>query len=552
MKEIQSDTHGAATQPAALPLADDMQEQMREKLLGLFGTLEEIVPGEKEITERIFSIAQNFLRAKEVTSGVDLKTLHTKFQDSQIPEGSFDIGGYLNYLTDNVIAHSMRTASPRFIGHMTSALPYFVRALATLTAAMNQNTVKMETSKVITSYERQALGMIHRLIYNFPEDFYIEHTQHSESTLGIVVSGGTLANITALWCARNSSLGATIDFAGVEKEGLHAALNYYGYQGAVVIGSRLMHYSFEKAADVLGIGTNNLVKVDVDDHNRIDLAALRRTVETCRAQNKHIIAIVGVAGATDSGSIDPLSEMADIAGEVGTHFHVDAAWCGPILFSEQHKHKLNGIDRADSVTIDGHKQLYLTMGVGMLMLRDPRLAKVIEKQARYIIRKGSFDLGRRSLEGSRPDRALLLHAALSIIGRRGYEFLIDEGIRKTQYLADIVRARPEFELLIEPEINILNYRYIPSRWREKAAHKQLDRTENELINDFNVRLQRLQRQAGDSFVSRTTLNVHSYGDDVPIVALRAVLANPLTTEADIESVIDEQRRIGDRLEAEKG
>src|SRR5262249_53698944 len=284
-----------------------------------------------------------------------------------------------------------------------------------------------------------------------------------------------------------------------------------------------MHYSFNKAADVLGLGVNSLVGVPVDAKNRIQLSALEQTIKDCRARRQHIVAIVGVAGTTDCGSIDPLSEMAEIASEAKVHFHVDAAWGGPVLFSERHQHKLRGIERADSVTIDGHKQLYLPMGLGMLLLRNPRSAKDIEKHARYIVRPNSFDLGKRTMEGSRPNTSLLYHAALNIIGRRGYDLLINEGIRKAQYMAEAIRALPEFELLVEPEINIVNYRFVPAHLRAHVASDGLSESDHSLINELNKRLQETQLQAGHSFVSRTTLNLTRRGDERPVTALRAVL-----------------------------
>ncbi|PMB06727.1 glutamate decarboxylase, partial [Fischerella thermalis CCMEE 5328] len=341
----------------------------------------------------------------------------------------------------------------------------------------------------------------------------------SQSTLGILVSGGTAANIIALWCARNASLGPKDGFAGVEKEGLAAALDYYGYKGAVVIGSDLMHYSFDKAADLLGIGMHGLIKVPTNCNNEVDLQALRQAVADCRAQNLHIIAIVGVAGTTDSGNVDPLVAIADIAQAANVHFHVDAAWGGPLIFSEQHRHKLAGIERSDSVTIDGHKQLYLPMGIGMLFLREPQLAASIEKSASYTMRKGSFDLGKRALEGSRPGMALFLHAGLNLIGLKGYEFLIDEGIRKTQYMAARICAMPEFELLAEPEMNLLIYRYIPEPFRGLVAKNQLTEADNQQINQFNQRLQKMQRQAGRTFISRTTKTITCLGEKFSITAL---------------------------------
>jgi len=532
--------------PVAVSTSDE-PESSGEELMRLFTAKPNSNLSEATIEAYLSSLALEFREASYVSSDIRVKQLVEKFAGSKLPAEPADINHYFNYLSENVVAHSTHTSSPRFIGHMTSVLPWFVQPLSKLLTALNQNTVKMETAKACTPLERHTLAIMHRLVYNFHDEFYRQHAQQSASTLGIMVSGGTVGNITALWCARNASLGPRNGFAGIEKEGLTAALKHYGYEGAVVIGSGLMHYSLEKAADLLGIGTRCLIRVATDKHNRIDIDALRRTVEDCRARRLHIIAMVGIAGTTDVGSIDPLEEMVKVAHEARVHFHVDAAWGGPLLFSRRHKHLLSGIEQADSVTIDGHKQMYLPLGVGVLVLRDPLLAQSIEKQARYIVRATSVDLGKRALEGSRPANALLLHAALHLIGPQGYEFLMDEGIRKARYLAGLLHMRPEFELLGEPAINILNYRYVPQPLREKVAAGNLTEGDHNSLNHFNEELQKAQRQAGRTFVSRTLVETARYGADRSLVALRAVLANPLTTEADLHEVLADQVGIAAQL-----
>jgi putative pyridoxal-dependent aspartate 1-decarboxylase len=515
-------------------------EERKARLIDLFSASEDVTDQEQAVERDLSGIIYDFLSATDTSSDIEMNSLVERFSDSKIPAGHTEVELYMDYLYRNVVSHSINTASPRYIGHMTAGVPYFVRPIGKVMTALNQNVVKSETSKSLTPCERQALAMIHRLVYDFPDRFYDEHIQNINSTLGIMVSGGTLANVTALWCARNSSLKSKDDFSGVEAEGLAAALDHYGYKGAVIIGSNFMHYSLGKVADILGVGMRNLIKVSSDSDNRIDLAELKQTIAECQAKELHIIALVGIAGTTDSGAIDPLPYMADIAQKENIHFHVDAAWGGPILFSRQHRQILSGIERADSVTIDGHKQMYLPIGTAMVMLRDPRLASHIEKQAKYIVRPGSIDLGRRSLEGSRAGMALFLHAALNIIGRKGYEFLIDEGIRKARYMASVIKTRTEFELMAEPQMNILIYRYIPLPLREKAARRELTESDNKEISQVNKQIQKLQRKAGKSFVSRTMIETTRYGEAISIVVLRAVIANPLTTESDIDAVLDEQ------------
>ncbi|MHC5744957.1 MAG: pyridoxal-dependent aspartate 1-decarboxylase PanP [Nostoc sp.] len=520
-----------------------LHDGIEEQIMQMFASFNQVNSIEKQIDEITDNISQDFLSNIDSNTNIDLDSLLEKFSDSKIPLQPTNFEGYLKYIGNNLVAHSIHTSSPRFIGHMTSALPSFVRPLARLMTAMNQNAVKIETAKALTFCEREALAMLHRQIYNFSDGFYTQHIQNNLSTLGILVSGGTVANISALWCARNASLGPKDGFLGVEKEGLAAALDFYGYKGAVIIGSDLMHYSFDKAADLMGIGTHSLMRIPTDCNNRVNLQALRQTVIDCRNQNLLIIAIVGVAGTTDSGGVDSLKDIAEIAQEANAHFHVDAAWGGPLIFSEQYRYKLAGIEKADSVTIDGHKQLYLPMGIGMVFFRNPYLASSIEKQASYTMRKGSFDLGKRALEGSRPGMALFLHAGLKLIGLKGYEFLIDEGIRKTQYMAARISAMPEFELLAEPDTNLLIYRYIPEQFRALIANTQLTETDNQIINDCNEYLQKMQRHIGRTFISRTTKIIISLDKEIPVIAMRAVIANPLTTEEDIEAVLNDQIQI---------
>ncbi|CAN5340078.1 putative pyridoxal-dependent aspartate 1-decarboxylase [soil metagenome] len=458
------------------------------------------------------------------------------FASASIPELGVDVVTYLAFLARDVLPHSVKTDHPRFIGHMTSALPAFVHPINRLMTLLNQNVVKIETSNAFTFLERQALAMLHRLVFQRDDAFYADHAQASGSTLWIMVSGGTLANLAALWCARNARL------PGVNELGLVDGVRRAGYERAVVISSRLAHYSIGKAIDVLGLGAANHLVVPVDINGQIRLPALRDVLARCRDEHTAVIATIGVAGATETGQVDPLPEMAALCAEFGCHFHVDAAWGGPVLLSHEHCHRLAGIELADSVTLDGHKQLYLPMGLGCVVFRDPKLADQIEKSASYIIRAGSMDLGRRTLEGSRPAMALQLHAGLHVMGRSAYGEAIDGGIARASAMAELIRQSSSFELLHEPVLNIVAYRYAPVGIQATQ----------ERWNELNTRLQERQSHAGNGFVSRTTLFHTGHGEGIPIVALRSVLASPRTTVDDIASVLAEQLALGDALCRELG
>jgi glutamate decarboxylase len=218
---------------------------------------------------------------------------------------------------------------------------------------------------------------------------------------------------------------------------------------------------------------------------------------------------------------------------------VDAAWGGPLLFSEQHRRLLSGIEQADSVVLDGHKQMYLPVTASALLLRDPTAARVIEKHSHYMLQQGSGDLGRRSVEGSRNGRSLFFHAGLRLIGEQGYGFLMEENLRKSRSMAELIRRRPEFELLAEPQTNILLYRGLPLAFRGPREHV-FSSKENAVINAFNERLQKKQSQAGRTFVSRTTIALGKASPATPLVALRAVIANPLLQQHHMQNVLEDQ------------
>ncbi|MCF6267594.1 MAG: putative pyridoxal-dependent aspartate 1-decarboxylase [Desulfuromusa sp.] len=503
------------------------------------------------VDQAISENVADFLQKHIVALEQSLEEIENDFSVSKIPEEPSFVSEYADFLKQKLVAQSVHTAAPGFVGHMTSALPYFMLPLSRIMTALNQNLVKVETSKAFTPMERQVLAMLHHLIYRRDDNFYAQWIHDSQHALGAFCSGGTIANTTALWVARNQLCGPNGSFAGIAKEGLFKALQHLRCSGLAILVSRRAHYSLGKAVDLLGIGRDNLILVDTDVDSRIDMQSLKSEYTKLRKNDLCPLALVGIAGTTETGHVDPLDKLADFAAEVGCHFHVDAAWGGPTLFSETHRYLLKGAERADSLTIDAHKQLYVPMGAGMVLFKDPHALSAIEHHANYILRHGSKDLGSHTLEGSRPGMAMLVHAGLSIIGRKGYELLIDLGIEKARQFANAVNAHPNFELITAPELNILTYRYNPAWLQEKMV--QLDReqlqTINQLLNLITQEVQKRQREAGKTFVSRTRLRSSGYPDE-QISVFRAVLANPLTTEAILAAVLEEQCAIVKQTEVQ--
>jgi len=473
-----------------------------------------------------------------------LHEIEKDFQSAVIPEAPMFVSDYAQDIMEQLVAHSDHTASPSFIGHMTSALPHFVLPLSKLMVGLNQNLVKIETSKAFTPLERQVLGMMHHLAYGEDNAFYNKWMHSAKTSLGAFCSGGTVANITALWIARNRLLKPQGDFKGINSQGLVAAMMHYGYKGLAVLVSERGHYSLGKAADVLGIGRDNFIAVKTDENNKVDVQAMREKALALEAQGIKVMALVGVAGTTETGNIDPLNEMADLAQDLNCHFHVDAAWGGATLLSGNARTLLAGIERADSITIDAHKQMYVPMGAGIVLFKDPHATDAIEHHAEYILRKGSKDLGSHTLEGSRPGMAMLVHACLRVIGRKGYEILIDKSIAKAHYFAKLIEQQDDFELVSKPELCLLTYRYVPKEIKQAIQHANEDEKIEiyAALNRFTASMQKRQREAGRSFVSRTRLTPAQY-DNQPTVVFRVVLANPLTSETMLKEILEEQRQL---------
>ncbi|GAA0810882.1 putative pyridoxal-dependent aspartate 1-decarboxylase [Colwellia asteriadis] len=505
---------------------------------------------EQEMSQNLVGFLNNHIVASENA----LTDIEQDFIDAQIPEQPAFVSDHMSHLLDKLVSQSVHTSSPSFVGHMTSALPSFILPLSKLMVGLNQNLVKVETSKAFTPLERQVLGMMHNLVYQETSDFYQNWMHSAQHSLGAFCSGGTVANITALWVARNKLLKADGDFKGVARSGLFAALQHYGYQGLAILVSERGHYSLKKSADILGLGQDSVIAIPTDENNKIDCIKLAQKCDELAAKNIKVLSIVGVAGTTETGNIDPLNAMADIAEQHQCHFHVDAAWGGATLLSNKYRPLLAGVERADSVTIDAHKQMYVPMGAGVVIFKDPSSVAAIEHHAEYILRKGSKDLGSHTLEGSRPGMAMLVYSSLHIISRPGYEMLINQAIEKAEYFADIINQHPDFELITKPELCLLTYRYAPKSVQELLANQGKNNDVagqqhiNLLLGKLTKFIQKRQREDGKSFVSRTRIEVGHYNGE-KVIVFRVVLANPLTTKEILQDILVEQSKLA--LESEQ-
>ena len=517
-----------------------------------------------EFGQELLEMIHDFFKEKEgIHSSISLLELSRIFDQTDIPDSPRLIKDVLAEIKENVIAHSVKVGNPYYIGHMISAVPYFMILLEMIIAALNQNQVKIETAKASSFVERELVAWLHRLIYGKTERYYQKNIQNPRIALGNVTSDGTLANLTALMVAREKAFPPDGDFPGVRVAGVDRALRHYGYQRGVILVSARGHYSIKKAANILGMGEENVLNIPADKDHRMDIGRLSRRLNVLNRKGKtertRVIAIVGLAGTTETGNVDNLQALAEASREAGAHFHVDACWGGSALLVDAYRPMFKGIEEADSVSIDAHKLLYCPMTMGLVLFRDERDLNYLKHTSNYVIRRNSVDTGRFTIEGSRPFASLKPWASMKIIGRQGYELLFKGARENTDVLKEILDSCGNFETLNDPELFIIIYRFIPhiarkqlAEWealrqskegkRAKELEKKIGKV-NRVINALNIKLHKALRTDDTSFVSRTTLESTIYRPQ-NIVVLRAVLANPLTDKDILKEVVDTQNRIG--------
>lgn len=523
-----------------------------------------------EFGHAVLEMIHEFFQEKEgLHKKITLPELAQIFNQISIPEAPHLIRDVLQEIKDKITVHSVKVGSPYYIGHMTSAIPYFMILLEIIIAALNQNQVKIETAKASSFVERELIAWIHRMIFNRSEKFYRENIQNPRIALGNVTSDGTMSNLTALMVAREKAFPADKNFPGIRKSGVGKALDYYGYSRMVVLVSRRGHYSIRKSVNLLGLGEENIIDIPVDNCNRIDTKALKRKINNIKeddlkkGKKTKIMAVIGIAGTTETGNIDNLRELSDISREEGAYFHVDAAWGGSALIVNEYRSLFRGIERADSVSVDAHKLLYCPMAMGIIVFRNKNDLNHLKTISQYINRPESVDTGRFTIEGSRPFACLKPWASLKIIGKDGYRLLFKQAQEATFTFKRELEESGNFEILNHPELFILNYRLVPrfimekfDEWEEKKKTlanrddmKNLTkrvRKINGILNSLNVLLQKSIRQDDATFVSRTTLESTRYRPQ-KIVVLRAVLINPLINEGILERIVSTQNSIGLKL-----
>jgi glutamate/tyrosine decarboxylase-like PLP-dependent enzyme len=406
-----------------------------------------------------------------------------------------------------VLRYSVRTAHPQFLNQLYGGFDTagFVGDL--VTSLLNTSMYTYEVAPLGTLMELELIGKMNaRVGFGDGE--------------GIFCTGGSHANLIGVLCARDRAL----------PEGRHRGIA--GNEPLELFVSDQAHYSFLKAAVVLGIGMEHVILVRSDERGRMIPDELDAAIRSARRRGARPFCVGATAGTTVLGAIDPLQEIAAICRDHDVWMHVDGAWGGPILLSERHRRLLHGAERADSFAWDAHKLMGSTLTCSAILTRRKgvllRTCGTDAQQTEYLFHEtddSALDLGRMSLQCGRRTDALRLWLMWKHHGDRGLARSVDHLFELSRYAAERVERHPHLELMAPLQSLNLCFRFRPDGDAD--------------LNALNLRLRERLRKQGRSF-----FNFSHLGDRL---ALRIAFTNPTLTEADVDRLLDHVTGAGDEV-----
>lgn len=425
--------------------------------------------------------------------------------DEPLPVEGEPLEAVLAAVRDRVLARPFGNSHPRFFAFINATADPLGAAADYLASAMNSNCWGGDHASI--HVEKQVVAWLAEIL-GFPR-----------TAEGILTSGGSMANFTALATARRAAA------PGVRDDG------FAGTPPLVVYVSDEVHNCVDKAVDLLGIGWKQLRKVPTDERFRVRVDLLKGAIAADRRAGLRPAILVGNAGTVNTGAIDPLDELADLAASEGLWFHVDGAYGALASVSPELRPLFAGLERADSVAADPHKWLYLPYEAGAALVREPgRMAEAFRRPAPYLVHDtdspvlGPVLFNERGPELSRGFKALKVWAGLKRHGTRGYARAVEHDVAMARFLADEVRARPDLELLAEPVLSIVGFRCRPPGAALPEA--ALDRLNRQVVNRLVA--------SGAFFLAPTILKGRT--------ALRVAIVNFRTREDDLRALLDDASR----------
>ncbi len=417
-------------------------------------------------------------------------------------------------LISQSLSHGQNLHHPHYVGHQVPASIPLAALFDAATTLTNQVMAIYEMGPWATAIERAVVQRLGEAI-GFPTDQFG----------GFITSGGSLANLTALLTARNVALGDSWT------QGLAAHS-----PAPVLVAHAEAHYCVTRSAGILGLGTEQVVRIPTDLFRRMDVNQLDEKLADLRSRGVPIIAVSAAACATPTGAFDPLIDIADVCRRHEVWLHIDAAHGGAACLSAKHKHLVAGLELADSVVCDAHKMLFMPALCAMVFYRDHKHRfATFAQTAPYLFDPSApgmaeYDNGMVNLECTKRAAAMGLWGVWSMFGQRLFEAMVDTTFDLGRRFFEILEEQDDFQPFCQPECNIVVFRYLPSKLRNSSSEE---------IDRFQLELRRAVVQSGDFYLVQTTLDKRSY--------LRTTIINPLTTEDHLQALLNTLRTHAEQL-----
>ncbi len=344
---------------------------------------------------------------------------------------------------------------------------------------------------------------------------------------GVFTSGGTQSNLMGLLLARDW-FAKKYSSHNIQQDGLPE----YGCKMRIICSDK-SHFTVQKSAALMGLGERAVITVKTNVQGQIDCRALQLTIDSLKAQNLLLFAIVATAGTTDHGAIDDLNAVIKIAKKTGCWTHIDAAYGGALILSKKHKQRLSGIELADSVSVDFHKLFYQTISCGALLIKDKDNFKSLLHHADYLNREGDElpNLVDKSIATTKRFDALKMFMTLQAVGANTLGKMYDSLLQLTAQVAELILSTPTFELCCQPLLSTVLFRL-------STQGDMSDSTFNQLHQ--KIRLQLLT--SGAAVIAETKVDGKLF--------FKFTLLNPCLTINDFEPLLEKIKSTAIQLQKE--
>ncbi|MET9696141.1 aspartate aminotransferase family protein [Streptomyces sp. NPDC006529] len=466
----------------------------------------------RSVTEGVARVAAKIATTERPHTGISVDALAPVINGIDLDKPLEDPALVLDELEEVYLRDAVYFHHPRYLGHLNC--PVVIPAVLgeAVLSAVNSSLDTWDQSIGGTLIERRMVDWTARRIGLGPR------------ADGVFTSGGSQSNFHALLLARDEACRTVMQAgqgaqAGPTKAQVLPKLR--------IFASECSHFSVKKSAAMLGLGYEAVISVPCDGKRRMDTSVLALELEDCVREGLVPMAVVATAGTTDFGSIDPLQEIADLAAEHGAWMHVDAAYGCGLLASPTRRHLLDGIERADSVTVDYHKSFFQPVSSSAMLVRERDTLGHATYHADYLNPRRMAEERipnqvDKSIQTTRRFDALKLWMTLRVMGADGIGSLFDEVVDLAAEGWKLIAADPRFQVVVEPQLSTLVFRYVPG---PDAGEFRAD-----LVDEANLHARKALFASGEAVVAGTKVDGDQY--------LKFTLLNPQTTTSDIAAVLD--------------